>query len=143
MKTTRFTRLARMAPVEFFDETAGGDVRKGFPRVLRIRKALPLDEVLETTIITFGVQNILDFEILLVVFDVERGRCGRTTVGGERRRFDGIEEGNMENVVDVTHRGGQLELVGLETNPFSNLEWSEAFPIEFLGGTRSGDVCGV
>jgi hypothetical protein len=73
METTRFTGFARMTTVKFFNETAGGDVRKGLPGVLGIWEAFPLDEILETTticIIAFGVQDILNFEILLVVFDI-------------------------------------------------------------------------
>jgi hypothetical protein len=140
MKTTRFPRFARISTMEFFDESAGGDIRKGFPGVLGIRKTLPLDEILETTIIiAFRVQDILDFEIFLVVFDVKcRGR--RRTTGFEGRGSNKIEEGDVEDVVQVAHRWGQGELVSLQSDTFYNFVGTKTLPIELLRGAGGGDI---
>ena len=64
--------LRRILPMEFFDETAGWDIRKGFPRVVRIGISFPFDQILEPVFNMIRVQDVLHFEIFLVVFDVQR-----------------------------------------------------------------------
>jgi hypothetical protein len=112
MKTTRFPWFAGISLVKFFDESTGGDIRKGLPGVLRTWKTLPLDEILETTTVAMRVQDILDFVIFLIVFDVQRRRCGGKT-RSEGRGSDEIEEGDVKNVVELAHRGRKGELVSL------------------------------
>jgi hypothetical protein len=63
-------------------------------------------------VIETGVQNILNFEIFLVIFDVQCGR-GRRETRRERSRANGIEERNMVDIMDMSHSGRQGELVGL------------------------------
>lgn len=46
----------------------------------------------------------------------------------------------MENIMDISHRDRELELIGLQADALDDFEGSKAFPIEFLGGTSGGDV---
>jgi hypothetical protein len=90
-------------------------------------------------IIVSRVQDILDFEIFLVLFDVKCRGCERKT-GFERCGSDEVKEGNMEDVMKMTHRGGKVELVSLQSDPLDNFVRTKALPIEFLRWTGGGDV---
>jgi hypothetical protein len=52
------------------------------------------------------------FEIFLVFFDVKRKKCRRKT-RFERRGSDKVEEGNIEDVMELAHRGRKDGLVSL------------------------------
>ena len=56
------------------------------------------------TVVTFRVQDILDFEIFFVILDIQDGRCRRKS-RGERRRSDGVEEGDVKDIMKVSHCG--------------------------------------
>ena len=71
---TRLSRLARMAVVVFFDETASGNICERLPRVFGVGIALSLYEVFDATTVALGIKDILDFEEFLIVFDVEGRR---------------------------------------------------------------------
>ena len=97
MKTTRFPWFARVPSMKFFDETMSRDIGEWFPRIFRIGKTLPLDEIIEATLFAFGVQNIFDLKVFLIILDIERRRsggrpCGARDVGlrgGRHRRRHG------------------------------------------------------
>ena len=60
-----------MTAVKFFNEAASRDIRGGFPRIIRIGISFPLDEILDMTSHMMGVEDVFNFEIFLVVFDVQ------------------------------------------------------------------------
>ena len=66
------SRFIRVTAVKFFDEAAGRDMREGFPRIIRIGISFPLDEILDPVSNTAGIEDVFDFEIFVIVFDVKR-----------------------------------------------------------------------
>jgi hypothetical protein len=94
------------------------------------------------TIDAFQIQDILNLEIFVVIFDVERRRCRRKT-GFKRRGSDEVEEGNVENVMKMAHGGGKVELVSLQSDTFDNFVGANALPIELLRRPGGGDIRGI
>ena len=56
--------------MKFFDKAASRDTGERFPRIIQIRESVPLNKILETILDPTGVPDILDFEVLVIVFDI-------------------------------------------------------------------------
>ena len=78
--------------MKFFDKAAGRDVCKGFPGVVRFRITFPFDQILEAIVDAAGISDLFDFKELVIVFDIKGRRSRSEAVGGNRCRFDRIQE---------------------------------------------------
>jgi len=79
--------MLRGMSMEPFDETASQDICKGFPRIIRIGASFPFDEILKLVSDTTRIQDIVDFEVFLVILDV---KCRRNVMWSNWVWFDRI-----------------------------------------------------
>ena len=78
------SRFCGVSPVEFFDEAASWDVREGFPRIIGFGVTFPFNQILEPVFDAAGIPNILDFEVIVIVFDIKGRRSRSKAVRGGR-----------------------------------------------------------
>ena len=86
------------------------EVCSGFPRVFTNAIALPLDKVVELSTHDPAVENVLDFELFVVIDDLGRRGRSRVTTRERIRRHEG-ELSDGEDGMVATHGEGELELV--------------------------------
>ena len=66
-------------------------MRGRFPGIVRIGIAFPFDQIFESVLGTAGIEDVVDFEMFVIVFDVGGGRRGGKSVG-RKCGFDGVKE---------------------------------------------------
>ena len=78
-----------MSAVKFFDKATCRDVRRGFPRVVRIGISFPFDQILELILDTTRIEDVFDFEIFMIILNISGRRCGGKSMG-RKCGFDGV-----------------------------------------------------
>ncbi|KAG5349018.1 hypothetical protein C0989_006537, partial [Termitomyces sp. Mn162] len=114
-------------------EFIGGSVEVllGFPRVILRSVALPADQVLESAANYPGVEDLVDLVVILVL-DFDRGRLAGA-LAGEGVWSVPFKESNVEHRVEALQARRQVELVSVGGDLPEDLEWAEAFVVEFDG----------
>ncbi|KAG5348697.1 hypothetical protein C0989_008876, partial [Termitomyces sp. Mn162] len=114
-------------------EFIGGSVEvlSGFPRVVLRSIALPVDQVLELAANYPGVEDLVDLVVVLVL-DFDGGQSAGALAG---KGVWGVpfKESNMEHRVEALQAQRQVELVSVGGDLPEDLEWAEAFVVEFDG----------
>ncbi|KAG5348930.1 hypothetical protein C0989_007115 [Termitomyces sp. Mn162] len=114
-------------------EFVGGSVEvlSGFPCVVLRSIALPVDQVLESAVNYPGVKDLIDLVVILVLdFD---GGWSAGALAGEGVWSVPFKESNMEHRVEALQAWRQVELVSVGGDLLEDLEWAEAFVVEFDG----------
>jgi hypothetical protein len=106
------SRSSRVRPVEVSDELVGVDVRGRFPRVVFCPKALPLDQVLESTSVDSAVEDLFNFPVFLLAYDdrVWWWLCAAIRDGIQRR---GRQLDHIEDWVESLHRPRETNPIGV------------------------------
>ncbi|KAG5727478.1 hypothetical protein E4T56_gene11978 [Termitomyces sp. T112] len=114
-------------------EFVGGSVEVllGFPRVVLRSVALPADQVLELAADYPGVKDLIDL-IVILVLDFDGGRSAGA-LAGEGVWSVPFKESNVEHRVEGLQARRQVELVSVGGDLLEDLEWAEAFVVEFDG----------
>ncbi|KAG5348631.1 hypothetical protein C0989_009342 [Termitomyces sp. Mn162] len=114
-------------------EFVGGSVEvlSGFPRVVLRSVAFPADQVLESAANYPGVEDLVDLVVILVL-DFDRGWLAGA-LAGEGVWSVPFKESNMEHRVEALQARRQVELVSVGGDLPEDLEWAEAFVVEFDG----------
>ncbi|KAG5727065.1 hypothetical protein E4T56_gene20326 [Termitomyces sp. T112] len=89
--------------------------------------ALPADQVLESAADYPGVEDLVDLVVILVL-DFDGGRSA-----GEGDWSMLFKESNVEHRVEALQARRQVELVSMGGDLLEDLEWAEAFVVEFDG----------
>ncbi|KAG5351245.1 hypothetical protein C0989_007280 [Termitomyces sp. Mn162] len=114
-------------------EFVGGSVKVllGFPHVVLRSIALPADQVLESAADYLGVEDLVDFVVILVL-DFDGGQSARA-LAGEGVWSVPFKESNVEHRVEALQARRQVELVSVSGDLPEDLEWAEAFVVKFDG----------
>ncbi|KAG5333770.1 hypothetical protein C0989_004869 [Termitomyces sp. Mn162] len=90
---------------------------------------LPADQVLELAMDYLGVEDLVDL-IVILILDFDGGR----SAGALAREGDWsmlFKESNVEHRVEALQAWRQVELVSVGGDLLEDLEWAEAFVVEF------------
>ncbi|KAG5349091.1 hypothetical protein C0989_006074 [Termitomyces sp. Mn162] len=120
-------------PLVEVPEFVGGSVEvlSGFPHVVLRSVALPADQVLEPAANYPGVKDLVDLVVILVLdFD---GGWSAGALAGEGVWSMPFKESNVEHRVEALQARRQVELVSVGGDLPEDLEWAEAFVVEFDG----------
>ncbi|KAG5332579.1 hypothetical protein C0989_007692 [Termitomyces sp. Mn162] len=114
-------------------EFIGGSVEVllGFPCVVLRSVAFPADQVLESAANYPGVEDLVDL-IVILVLDFDGGRSAGA-LAGEGVWSVPFKESNVEHRVEALQARRQVELVSVSGDLLEDLEWAEAFVVEFDG----------
>ncbi|KAG5334795.1 hypothetical protein C0989_003069 [Termitomyces sp. Mn162] len=120
-------------PLVEVPEFVGGSVEvlSGFPHVVLRSVALPADQVLESAANYLGVEDLIDLVVILVL-DFDGGRSAGA-LAGEGVWSMPFKESNMEHRVEALQAWRQVKLVSMGGDLPEDLEWAEAFVVEFDG----------
>ncbi|KAG5331599.1 hypothetical protein C0989_008005, partial [Termitomyces sp. Mn162] len=94
--------------------------------------ALPADQVLESAANYPGVEDLMDL-IVVLVLDFDGGRSAGA-LAGEGVWSVPFKESNVEHRVEALQTRRQVELVSVGGDLPEDLEWAEAFVVEFDRG---------
>ena len=97
------------------DSIRSMEVDGGFPRIVADAVALPLDEVMKLATHDPAVEDVLDFELFVVIDDHRQGGRSRVATGERIGRHES-ELGHGEDGMKATHGEGEFELVGSMTD---------------------------
>ncbi|KAG5349441.1 hypothetical protein C0989_003928 [Termitomyces sp. Mn162] len=124
--------LGRISSVEV-PEFVGSfvEVLLGFPCVVLRSVALPADQVLESAADYLGVKDLVDL-IVILVLNFDGGRSAGA-LAGEGVWSMPFKESNVEHRVEALQAQRQVELVSVGGDLPEDLEWAEAFVVEFDG----------
>jgi len=90
--------------MEFSDEAMSGDIREWLPRVVRIGVSFVPDKVEPAIAKAFGIKDSFDFIVFMIIFDVERRQRRWNSMRWNWSFLIWFEKGNVESIVEVTHR---------------------------------------
>ncbi|KAG5348855.1 hypothetical protein C0989_007724 [Termitomyces sp. Mn162] len=107
------------------------EVLSGFPCVILRSVAFPADQVLESAANYLGVEDLVDLVVILVL-DFDRGQSAGA-LAGEGVWSVPFKELNMEHRVEALQARRQVKLVSMDGDLLEDLEWAEAFVVEFDG----------
>ncbi|KAG5328278.1 hypothetical protein C0989_010744, partial [Termitomyces sp. Mn162] len=125
--------LGGIPSVEVPDFVGGSvEVPLGLPRIVLRPVALPSDQVLESAANYPGVEDLVDLVVVLVL-DFDGGRSAGA-LAGEGVWSMPFKESNVEHRVEALQTRRQVELVSVGGDLPEDLEWAEAFVVEFDRG---------